>query len=649
MPYSVNTSLDRYENAAKHFLQSVVVIDDQAEVYEGELINELKVDTDHTSSKKKLLSRRPATGLSHKQSSRAIRPKSGTPSKTPKENTNANPHLDMTHILRAWILTEKFADEEILCTVYRPADRKIVSKSGNETKNEKNCTVVSLSAKMARPADIVVLDWELGGGRDGDKGTQKAREIIKTILNDDQIKKGRQRLIVIYTALANLEGIYDDVVADVGEVNYIAGKFKQDKLGLSLSNKTTRIVFLNKSTKFTEPNSEATVSEKNLPARLIKEFVKLNRGLLPSIALHSIASIRDTTHHLLSTFSSDLDPALVSHRCLLPNPKDSEEFVLDLVAGELRSILSLNQIGQHHADVKAHKDWIADQLEDQEAFQLKKHISVSRKEAFDLVTKGDDAFKKVRKSIANRWVDDAWKQGKEFKHKKIPRKLSKRTLKKLVDTENLEDLHKNIKAPLLNFDDLTAVFSKSPSMGNLINHDFSRLTTLKREQYGARNLPEGWAPKLGQGSIIRKINDDGTYSKNFLLCIQPRCDSVRIKESRTFPFLTMASVGISARPRQCLIVKSRVAPNEDPKNIRLLLYPLPYCQTMLKFEPAAAASDCIEAVRENEVWVFKNSEQCFEWVADMKDFLAQKLCDLLSGRQGSIGLEEYEWLRRKSK
>ena len=67
---------------------------------------------------------------------------------------------------------------------------------------------------------------------------------------------------------------------------------------------------------------------------------------------------------------------------------------------------------------------------------------------------------------------------------------------------------------------------------------------------------------------------------------------------------------------------------------------------MLEFEPAA--SDNIEAVREGDIWVFKNGGICFEWIADMKDFLAQKLCDQLSGRQGSIGLEEYEWLRRKS-
>ena len=151
---------------------------------------------------------------------------------------------------------------------------------------------------------------------------------------------------------------------------------------------------------------------------------------------------------------------------------------------------------------------------------------------FDLVTKGNDAFKEVGKSIASRWVDETWKQGGGIRYKKIPGKLSKITLKNLVDTGNLEELNKSINVPLLNFDDLTAVFSKNLSTGKLINQDFSRLTTLKREQYGTRNLPDDWSPKLGQGSIIRKINADDTYNNDFLLCIQPRCDSVRIKKNK---------------------------------------------------------------------------------------------------------------------
>ena len=138
------------------------------------------------------------------------------------------------------------------------------------------------------------------------------------------------------------------------------------------------------------------------------------------------------------------------------------------------------------------------------------------------------------------------------------------------------------------------------------------------------------------------------FDDEFLLCIQPRCDSVRLKGDRVFPFLIMSSKGIPANPRQCLIVKCQTTPDQIPTNVRLLLYPFPYRQTMLTFSSAGSSGDYIEAVKNNGIWVFENDENSFEWIADMNNVLAQKLCDLLSFRQGSIGFQEYEWLRRKS-
>ena len=190
-------------------------------------------------------------------------------------------------------------------------------------------------------------------------------------------------MIAVYTAVPNLDGPYSDVVADIGNWNYVGGELNQDKDVFCLSNKTTRIIFLNKETRQTSARSDSTVVEENLPQRLIMEFVKMNSGLLPSVALHSIASIREATHHLLSTFSSYLDPAVVSHRSLLVSPQDSEDFVLDLISNELRSVLSMNGIGHRHAGVDAHKDWIAGQLNGGEAFQLRNRLSITRKEAFE--------------------------------------------------------------------------------------------------------------------------------------------------------------------------------------------------------------------------------------------------------------------------
>ena len=648
MTHSVQTYRQRCENAAKRFLQSVVVIDDQAELYPGEREKAASANQAQMRYRDKQSIRRPLRGLSDEHVSRSARPSVIPQDETSLVDSTEDAQSDETHIVRAWLLTEKLAEKNILCTIYRPTDHLTDGTRKDESCDEDSQPVVALSAKMARLADVVVLDWELGGETQGGKGSHKARDIVKTILSHDENMRGRQRLISIYTALPQLDGVYADVVEDVGSIEYVGGKLKQDRTELSLSNSTTRIICLNKSTKFTNVKSNTTVSESDLPVRLISEFAKLHTGLLPSIALHSIASVREATHHLLSTLSSELDPALVSHRSFLPDPRDSEDFVLDLVTGELRSVLSLNRVGQEHAGESAHKDWIAGQLDKREAFKSVRYGSLLREEAFSMVSSGNEVFSTVCKTVTMRWVDEQLKSGKQFRHKRIPGKLSKKTVASLVDTLELSDLAKNLNVPLLGVDDLAGILAESSPKGKAISLDFSRLTALKRERHGTRHLPDGWHPRLNQGTIVRRIGHDGQFSKEFLLCIQPRCDGVRLKDAREFPFLLMSSKGISARQKQCLIVKCKLAPNELPRNLKLLVYPFPYRQVMLKFAPTSPAGDYIQAMWEDGMWVFKNEEERFEWIADLKDVLAQKLCDLISTRQGSVGFQEYEWLRRKS-
>lgn len=653
MPHSVDSYKKRCEDAARHFLQSVVVIDNQAEIYEDEL-NPATDNNKHTliTSKKKLAIKPPA-GLSKGQTDRPTKPKTESPD-IPDESVSILKYgKSESHILKAWKLTERLADKDILCTVYRPSDHDTPTGAESKSMETHDHPVVIRSVKMAKLADIVVLDWELGGDEENteDKGSWKAREIVKaTLKNDDKIK-GRQRLIAIYTATPNLASVYEDLFQDIGDTEYVGGKLEptNNKKELSLSNVTTRIVFLNKDTVMTESKNSTTVSEEDFPVHLIKEFVRLNMGLLPSIALHSIASVRETTHHLLASFNAQLDPALVSHRSLLPDPRDSEEFVLDLISGELRSALSLNRIGQEHADVRAHKDWIAGQLDGSTEFKLKTHITVTREEAFDLVTKGNNTIDSICKAIAIRWIDKTWDPAKKFVHKKIPGKLSKKTVKSLTDSLNPIELRKHIAGiPLLDPKHLTGLYAGNTDKGNKINWEFSRLTSLKREFYGTRKLPDNWIPRLTQGSIIREIEGDGKLSKEFLLCIQPRCDSVRIKEPLDFPFLTMTSSGIPANIKQLLFVKCRRERELDPENIKLLLFPIPHRQRIVNFNPSTSNGDYIEAVQEDDIWIFYSTRTKYEWIADMKDFLAQKICDQLSGRQGSVGLEEFEWLRRNS-
>lgn len=287
MPHSIDSYKERCENAARHFLQSVVVIDNQAEMYENERSSDGGNGKNVAIPNKKQLARKPATGLSKGKVNRITKPIAKSSEMPGDSDSAAAGRESKSHLLRAWKLTERLADKDILCTVYRPDDHQSLIGTGKEVMEPRDHPVVIRSVKMAKLADIVVLDWELGGDKDNpeDKGTRKAREIIKSTLDNDNEIKGRQRLIAIYTATPNLASVYEDVFQDIGDTEYVGGKLEStnNKKELSLSNVTTRIVFLNKDTMMTESRNSTTVSEEDLPAHLIKEFVRLNMGLWKSV------------------------------------------------------------------------------------------------------------------------------------------------------------------------------------------------------------------------------------------------------------------------------------------------------------------------------------------------------------------------------
>jgi len=100
--------------------------------------------------------------------------------------------------------------------------------------------------------------------------------------------------------------------------------------------------------------------------------------------------------------------------------------------------------------------------------------------------------------------------------------------------------------------------------------------------------------------------------------------------------------------RSRLIIKAPREAGKEAVEIKLWISPFPYQQKMISFDPSTSEGDFVEAEQAEEKWLFKDGGTTYEWISDMKDFLAQKICDQLSGRQGTIGLDEYEWLRRLS-
>ena len=177
---------------AKRFLQTAVVVDDEAQIDVAPPANGLLVKPD----------RRTLVG-----------------------NTEETEGIDRPgrHSLDARVLVDSFAEHGLICGVIAP-------RPDDTTINNK----VLLIAKQA---DIVVLDWQFKGD-DGIKSLSMLREILK---DDDD---GRLRLIAIYTGDPDISGIGQTIAQ---ELEISKWKFRRDKHDVVLCYRHCRIVIYAKS------------------------------------------------------------------------------------------------------------------------------------------------------------------------------------------------------------------------------------------------------------------------------------------------------------------------------------------------------------------------------------------------------------------
>ena len=95
------------------------------------------------------------------------------------------------------------------------------------------------------------------------------------------------------------------------------------------------------------------VGEAELPRRLQTEFAKLSEGLLSNVAIATITSIRRSTHHVLSKFSSQMDGPFFHHRALIESPDEAEEYAIDIVLSELKGAIDKQWVAARYAGPEA--------------------------------------------------------------------------------------------------------------------------------------------------------------------------------------------------------------------------------------------------------------------------------------------------------
>ena len=302
----------RSRDLAQRFLQTAVVVDDEAHM---------------------------APGGTDRLRAEVVAPSRHTP---PSSQDDQDPvGRGAMHTLNAGSITDSFSALGVICGVVGPTE--------------------SAMGTM-RQADIVVLDWLL---QDGDP--RYALKLLRGLLAGET-DRNSLRLVAIYTGEARLEEICAAVSAELKEAGLDP---VENETRTEVSYRHGRVVLYAKSgVNLAEPLRERSVTEEDLPERLVDDFALMTEGLLPGIALTSLSAVREGEHKILDRFCSDLDPAFLAHMACLPDPEDAERQIVTHVAEELRGLMDNVVADESPAGVQVVEGWIRRKGDDVASFRF---------------------------------------------------------------------------------------------------------------------------------------------------------------------------------------------------------------------------------------------------------------------------------------
>ena len=467
-----------------------------------------------------------------------------------------------SHSLSATALTASFVEQGLICGVIQPREE---------------ADEADLPAVVKR-ADIVVVDWRLNGDDGG-----RALDLLKWIMRDDANE--RLRLIAVYTGEPNIRGIGARIVSELEAAGHafesLAGQ--DDELVYSMRS-CMIVIYAKHGTTLELALQTKAVSEHDLAARLIGDFTDMVEGLLPSIALTGLTSIRENAHRVLSRFETRLDPAFLTHRACLPSPGDSEQHMVVQLASELHGIMDEAVAKESPAGVAEIERWLAKFK--CEGIKFAPDKSMNSQQAMTLLTDGLD---KTNGPLSKSRGHEIMTSGFARPHDGPPHGLDSRL------------------ASIMCF---RTVFDR----------------TLKR---------------LWMGTAVRKQDKSGDY--RHLLCMRPRCDSVRMTKAESFLFVPLSC----HTPNTFQIVAP--VERDAESHLRLSVDTNMSEWIMVAFEPDESVESVVTK-RDGAISYFLSTDDArYEWIGELKLELAQSLAQSLASSLSGVALDKSEWLRRSER
>lgn len=521
------------------------------------------------------------------------------------------------HEFDAKQISRAFANSQKVCAVYKP-----------ETIED-----IDNLALLAKKSDVTVLDWQINieeeqegdGEEDAEEDDPRGphtKKIIREILLDPLTGKGSLKLILIYTGETNLPVIADAVFEDLRALS-LEGLKKDD---CSIFTENIRILVVAKPAsdkaagdpkfKYSPDLNDKVIPYSELPDFILTKFTEMTAGLLTNFVLQSLSVIRNNTFRLIKLYKKELDPSFLSHRLLLPNGDDSKEHLIEILSNSIQAMLNYNETGEVVSKEQIF-EWL-DSIDLNQTIPINggKELEVNADFIKDwAMTDFVSACKKqwVAKNYSkeNNTPDKAFK-GKEKEFQKIASEYFIGREATKIDSEfSILTHHKsNLKQP-----------SSSPKL---------TLGTLVRQ-----------LPKENEASGEEEKNEQ---KGRYFLCIQARCDSVRLENLRKFLFLPLQKVEVNK--------KFHFVAEDEEEYARLSIVKDAFELRTIKFEPNSknqiVEAEVMEAEEQEKKYYFKsNHGERFIWLADLKDAHAQREANNFAAKISRVGLDESEWLRRR--
>lgn len=539
--------------AARSFAQTMIVIDDEASQYAETQVAEPKT-----------------TRLT--KPSRFQRPSSLVELNEERSDLGK-------HALNAKLLIENAMDLGLICSVLRPRKGELIKDRVK---------------KAAERADIVCLDWEIHG----DAG-RSAVGIIKEIAESDARKNGRLRLIAIYTGDTTNNRILEKVFDAFSTRFKRKHNLKRESL-LIQSNGGLKIVCLFKAhgIQLADARSTNQVTEDLLPKRLQVEFSALADGLLSSVAIATIASIRDATHHVLAKITGSMDGPYFHHRAIIANVSDAEEYAINVILSELKNAIDKQNVGEVFAGPKAIAARIREIANGSGTLPLR--YDQNGPKQFDVPV--EDAIKIVNLGIAS-----------------AQSSLANAPNKKIIQKE------------------ISTLFSKDRQTAHSEMRQFAAVTGT-RAHPGSHLFRDGERhPHLGLGTIVQSVSGE------YLLCLQASCDSVRVRKPSNFLFARLEERADDPDHVIQILRKGK------PDWIGLGMKRSSYAETVsILFNPTEN-KDVVTAgtlPRRRGLFFSDADGAIYRWIADLKHRRALRTVQKLGQEMSRLGFDEFEPFRK---